>query len=342
MLQNRSKTKFYNEVVYGRGLLEHIENYARPPYLVVTMEDIWPMVKDNIDTDGGQVYFCKTLEYEELLKDAKSFSGIKDIIGIGGGVAADVTKFFSWWNHTPFFLYPTSISVNGWFSPVSSIRKEGLFRVVGWAVPEAVYVDYGLVQSAPLHINRASVGDIFAIHTALYDWKLATDRGKEKKFPLDEDIVAESQGYLQNIIENRMEIRNVTESAIKLVMETHRWSAANYHNLGFSDRFIAASEHFFTYNLEHITGKKFIHGEPVCLGIVLLTAFTDNKHEEMLQNIRDVGVRIHPDEIGVKEEEVVNAFETAKEYSQKNGWPYTVFDDRKVGKGFVKGILKKL
>ena len=62
----------------------------------------------------------------------------------------------------------------------------------------------------------------------------------------------------------------------------------------------------------------------------------------MLQNIRDVGVRIHPDEIGVTDEEVVNAFHTAKEYSEKNGWYYTVFDDRKVEKGFVKGILKNL
>ena len=39
-------------------------------------------------------------------------------------------------------------------------RRDGVVRYVGWAVPEAVYVDVDVIGSAPARLNRAGVGDI--------------------------------------------------------------------------------------------------------------------------------------------------------------------------------------
>jgi len=342
MLGNRSKKKYFNETVYGRGLIQEIDLFARAPYLIVTMEDLWGKVKDKINRENSHVYFCSTLEYEVLLREIKSLPEIKSIIGIGGGVSADIAKFFSWIMNLPLFLFPSSTGVNAWFTPKSGIRKKGIIEYIGWAVPQVIYVDFDLVQSAPLSINRAGVGDIFCIHTSHYDWKLATERGKENRWPWDEDLAAEAQEYLQNARKNTKEIRDMSENAIRLLMETHRWSGATYPNSGWNCRYIEGCEHFFFYNLEYITKKHFIHGEPVCLGIILVTALTDNDYEGMLKDIREVGVRVHPEEMGVTEEDIVNAFTTVKDYSEKNGLFYTVINEKKIDEAFVRSVLKRI
>ena len=61
---------------------------------------------------------------------------------------------------------------------------------VGWAVPEAVYVDFDVIRAAPPLLNRSGVGDVLCYHTAHYDWKLAHDSGREeRRWPYDERLV---------------------------------------------------------------------------------------------------------------------------------------------------------
>jgi glycerol dehydrogenase-like iron-containing ADH family enzyme len=306
------------------------------------MEDLWYLIKDKVNRDHYKVYFCKTLDYEILVKEAESLPDVRCIVGIGGGMSADIAKIFVWLKNLPLFLFPSSTAVNAWFTPKSGIRINGVIKYMGWAVPQAIYIDFDLIQNAPAHINKAGIGDVFCIHTGHYDWKLATKQNKETKWPWDEELATEAQGYLQNVRKNTKEIKTMSDTAIKLLMETHRWSGATYPNSGWNPRYIEGCEHFFYYNLEYRTKKKFIHGEPVCLAILVITALTDNDFDGMLRDIKEVGVRVHPEEFGVTEDEVIDAFATVKDFSEKHGLFYTVINERKVDSLFIKEILKKL
>ncbi|GFP32641.1 hypothetical protein HKBW3S42_00947 [Candidatus Hakubella thermalkaliphila] len=332
----------YFNTVYGRGLVEELARIATPPYLVVTMEDLWPLVKDQLSHNLGCLYLSTTLEYKDLLEAEKSIPPVKSVVGIGGGIALDVAKFFTWLRNLPLFQLPTSTSVNAAFAHKSAIRKGGVVQYVGWAVPEAVYVDFDLIQSAPIYINRAGVGDIFCIHTAHYDWKLATERGKEKKWPWDEGLAEEAQGFLQEVRKNTKEVSKMSETGIRLVMKTHRWSGATYHNSGWNPRFIEGSEHFFFYNLEYLTKKKFLHGEPVCLGIILVSTLQDNDPDGITKSIREVGVRVRPEEIAVTKNEVIEAFVTARDFAERENLFYSVLNEKKVDSAFVESVLQKI
>ena len=111
----------------------------------------------------------------------------RSIIGLGGGQAIDVAKFFAWTLGLPIFQVPTAMTVNAPFGHRAGVRTGGKVRYMGWAVPEAVYVDFDVIASAPQLLNRSGVGDILCYHTAHADWRLAHDLGREEpQWPYDE------------------------------------------------------------------------------------------------------------------------------------------------------------
>ena len=70
---------------------------------------------------------------------------------------------------------------------------------LGWAVPEAVYVDFDVIRTAPAELNRSGVGDVLCYHTAHFDWKLAHDSGQEeRRWPYDERLVDEAREQLDD------------------------------------------------------------------------------------------------------------------------------------------------
>ena len=74
------------------------------------------------------------------------------------------------------------MTVNAPFGHRAGLRRDGLVRYLGCAIPEAVYVDFDVIASAPASLNRAGVGDILCYHTAHLDWRLTRDaRAKEER-----------------------------------------------------------------------------------------------------------------------------------------------------------------
>ena len=111
--------------VFGRGLLGEVKNIACDPYLIVTMGDIWSLPtilqhfpkEDEEDREAGggkscereHTYFVWSLEAVDLEKDLSLTLrniGYRTIIGLGGGQAMDVAKFFAWKLNVPLFQIP--------------------------------------------------------------------------------------------------------------------------------------------------------------------------------------------------------------------------------------------
>ena len=65
-------------------------------------------------------------------------------------------------------------------------------------------------------------------------------------------------------------------------MIAHRWGGTTFHDSGWNPRHIEGVEHFVFYNLERLTGRHFIHGQPVGLGIIVGSVLQDNEPEVML------------------------------------------------------------
>src|SRR4026207_1929888 len=99
---------------------------------------------------------------------------------------------------------------------------------------------------------------------------LTRDLGKEERgWPYDEGLVGEARQRLDAVVGALDDIHDVNDHGIRTRMDAHRWGGQTFHASGWNPRHIEGVEHFFFYNLEKRTGRHFIHGQPVGLGIVL-------------------------------------------------------------------------
>ena len=175
------------QTVYGRGLVAELKTYVHRPYLVVTMEDLWPRFADDFDDGLVGPLFVDSLERADLDGSWPSCPHCESVIGLGGGQALDVAKYVAWKRRLPLFQVPTAMSVNAAWGQRAAVRVDGVVRYVGYAVPEAVYVDFDVVRSAPTDLNRSGVGDILCYWTGHWDWRMAAETGRvEERWPYDE------------------------------------------------------------------------------------------------------------------------------------------------------------
>jgi len=331
------KTMTSFKIQYGRDLIAEVVKHV-PAYVLVTMEEIWPIVKSEFNTENfvGCLFTENTdvLHLEKLLEDFPR--EVKSVIGLGGGCAIDSAKYIASKSGLPLFQIPSTVSTNACFTRTIATREHGKIHYTGNVVPEVVCVDYELIKQAPLRLNRAGLGDAICGYTALYDWRLADKR----KVPplLDPRLVRARRRKLRIIKDNVDEIREVTDSGIKTLMETHKWTGTAAW-MNFHSRANHSSEHFFAYNLERMTGKWFIHGELVCLGIVLMLALQENSElYEARKIIEECGVPYAPELLGLSWDEIEITLKTLRDYVVQENFYYSIINEIGVNEQILQSL----
>jgi glycerol-1-phosphate dehydrogenase [NAD(P)+] len=290
------------------------------------MADLWPRFEAALGgSDLAGVHVVETLELSELLALEPSLPRAGSIVGVGGGQALDVAKLLAWTRRLPLFQVPTATTVNAPFGHRAGVRDRGRVRYLGWAVPEAVYVDFDVIASAPPNLNRSGVGDVLCYHTARHDWQLADRLGRtEPRWPYDPGLVADAATVMASVVDALDEIRAGSEAGIRALVLAHRWGGTTFHDSGWNPRHIEGVDHFVFYNLERITGRHFIHGQPVGLGIVAGALLQGSDPEAMAAAIARAGVDIRPEAMGVTWDDVAEALLTLGGYVRDAGLWFTV------------------
>ena len=325
--------------VFGRNLIGELKNFAHTPYLVVTMDDLWELFAHHFDDNLAGPYLVSTIDGDELEDELAKLPAHNCVIGLGGGQALDVAKFIAWKLGKPLFQAPTSMSVNAAFGHRTGLRFSGNVRYIGWAVPEAVYVDFDVIQNAPPVVNRSGICEILCYHTAHADWRFAEERGKcEEKWRYDQTMVDEAQAVMATVMDALDDIREVNEKGIQTLMLANRWGGAAYHNLGWNPRPIEGADHFLFYALEYYTGVKFIHGQPVCLGIYVGSLLHDDKAAEMLAAMARAGVDIRPEAMGISWDDVKHALLNMRDFVRQAGLWYGIFHEAEIDEAFADTV----
>ena len=328
--------------VFGRGLYDELKHFVNPPFLVVTMPDLWSLFAHHFDGADCLTYFADSLERGDLERDAAGLGEIQAVVGLGGGQALDVAKFFAWRRRLPLFQAPTALSVNAVYGQRSGVREAGKVVYRGWAVPQAVYIDYDVLRAAPPHLNWSGIGDILCFHTGVLDWRYAESSGSaEEKWRFDPALARQSLVKVEAVLENVDAIRRLDDEGIRVLVDGLKWGTS-FHGSGWCPRHIEGTDHFLFYTLEHLTGRKFLHGQPVGLGVVVGSMLHENRADEMLEAIAAIGLDVRPEAMGLTWDQLRTGLEAMRGYVREAGLWHSIAHDAQITPAFVRDLRRRL
>lgn len=324
-------------IQYGPDLLQ-VYMQQKKKWLVVVIEPLFNYVQQIFSSENSIIVIPPGMDDTVLDSWASSLPGAEYLIGIGGGVCIDATKYLAWKRQLPFVLAPSAISVDAFLTDTIGIRKNGKVTYVGKVYPDRVLIDYHLIQMAPKYVNQAGAGDILSIHTALWDWRLAA---RQKGEHYNRSLVKQSENLLFQLDEAADEIYSVSNQGITSLVELYAAEVQICTQVG-NSRPEEGSEHFWAYNLEYRTRKQFIHGEVITLGVLLMAALQKNHLTEIQGIIQKLGIRCHPANYGISRQELLDSLITAKAYVENEKLPYSVLNYRSITPLIAEKLLRQI
>ena len=256
---------FVPRPTYGRDLLAGLPRELFRAPIVHTQPEPWPLLSHHFDAARTAVHQVTTMEHAVVKATAEGFQPASAVFGIGGGMALDHAKYTAWHLGLPLVLVPSILSVDAGYTRAIGVREGSKVRYVGDARPEHLLIDFGVLQAAPPLLNKAGVGDIASIFTALWDWREAGRRVGE---PYDAGVAAESQAVLDRLFAAGAEIRDVTERGLYELSEGYVAEVRLCEQVG-NSRPEEGSEHYLAYCLESLTRRPYVHGQLISACIAL-------------------------------------------------------------------------
>lgn len=207
------------------------------------------------------------------------------IITVGSGVLNDLAKFTSYKAGIPYIVVATAPSMDGYASVVSPFIIGGVKITCEGKYPYAIIGDTGILKEAPMEMLQAGFGDIIGKLTALADWELAREKGKEGYCETIAQLVRDA---LNKCIDNVNGIAGRDKNAIEYLMEGLILSGITIGLYGDS-RPASGSEHSFAHywDMDAVSmGKSHpLHGISVGVGTVVISCIYELMKPHLPENI---------------------------------------------------------
>ncbi len=322
---------------FGRGIIAEASK-SWGDYLLVTTPEVLKSAGKMLLKKPGRIFFVTTMDLPVIEKAASELPPADTIVGIGGGMAMDLAKFFAWKKGMEPVLAPSAASVDAPVCLSVAVRDQHKVKYLGYSLARVILCDFELMQTAPANINRAGIGDLLSIHTALFDWKLASERGKSEYL---QESAKGTAKLVDELEEMSGEIRAVSEKGLKWLMEAYAGENAICVKTG-NSRPEEGSEHFLAYNVEYHTRRSYVHGELVCLGVLLMAGLQENNVSRVHKILNQTQVKYQPEELRISKPELEYCLLSLKQYAEKENLPYSIINAKTINEKTVGKICRDL
>jgi glycerol-1-phosphate dehydrogenase [NAD(P)+] len=308
------------EVIVGKGILTRIPEVAKrlnltgsaliiagPKSHEVAGKQVSSLLAQaGINTDTLLVKTVNDKEVgavEERIKEWKPHF----LIGVGGGTKIDAAKLSASRQEIPFISVPTTLSHDGIASPLASIKGLDKPYSIMAQAPLAIIADTDIIAQAPWRFVISGCGDAIAKFTAVKDWRLAH---KEKNEYYGEYAASLALMSATLVMQNAKLIQPENNEGLRVLLEA-LISCGVAMSIAGSSRPCSGSEHLFSHALDMVNCPHAMHGEQCGLGSVLVAYLHRDNWGRIVDTLKQIGAPTTASELGVKDEDVVEALELA-------------------------------
>ncbi|MBI3748736.1 MAG: iron-containing alcohol dehydrogenase [Chloroflexi bacterium] len=319
----------------GRGILCSVAG-SRPGTLALfTQPEPSRLIDPALRQRALTTVFVQSLAEASLESVVGSLPTVDYILAVGGGVTMDAAKYAAWKTGTPLILAPSIISVDAAVTNTVAVRRAGKVIYQGFVAADVIVADLDLISAAPARLNRAGVGDLLSIYTALTDWKLAASSGH---IAFDSALALRSEQVLERVWQMADDIARVSDNALAGVVTSYAEINALCLEAGHSGP-EEGSEHYFAYRVEDVTQRSYVHGELVGLGCVLMAALQGNDHAKVASFLDRCRVEWRPVQLGLTRGECRLALIGLSAYVRASGLPHSIIDEVDLGEDGVRRLM---
>jgi glycerol dehydrogenase-like iron-containing ADH family enzyme len=246
--------------------------------------------------------------------ECRKFSGHYAIIyAVGGGSVVDVAKSIARNGGAPLIVIPTMLSCDAFFTGATAYRSEGTVKYESTKVPDDTLFDDIILEKTSVRNNASGWGDIFSSLIALYTWR---NNFKELRTSYVPEIAEEVKKYIEEARKpENTETRYQLFCTLKRSCEIERILGGPFHE--------ESAEHYFLYNLENHWKERYLHGEGVALGILLMSSFIDKQmFDKAVQLMTQVGLHV----ITPPKEVVKATLEEMKQFTLRHHHGWSIID----------------
>lgn len=258
---------------------------------------------------------------------------------VGGGRVIDIARLLAYEWNMDITAIPTIISSDSPFVNCTGVRDNGCVRYDLSKKADRVLLDWNILRQSPKQFHAAGSVDVLSIYTALYDWKLASDRHAAR---LDEPyvnaIADQANNILKYLMSNEIDIVAMSQTGLKSIVQA-LCMEVELCNLYGNSRPEEGGEHFFAYAIESRLPHA-IHGELVGLGI-LITACMQRQPWQDIQHFMDsIGMNYRPN--GVSAQIITDTLKGMREYVERHALRYSIWNEYDHDEQNIKTFLNAI
>ena len=291
------------DIRYGHGLLK-AESAKWPRYVAVSTPTAWKVAQPYIAKPPAGVGIVDMLGWAHLEDVSNSLPDDAElVVGVGGGVPLDASKYVALRKELPLILAPSIVSTGAIIHSMFA-KWDGRHIVGDGDMPfcdvEHVVIDYDYALEAPEYLNTAGLGDVLCGFAGIAEWRFNAARGTAP--PVDEDAVERALSYHHYLSDSFPKTLdsdgNLTPESIRFIGQ----AVQDRDDQNLVNPNAPGADHALMIVFELVADRRLVHGELTALGAVIV-AWATGQQEELIDRLEKCRVRFRPTEIGITRDE---------------------------------------